>query len=233
MSESLPIVLVPGLGNSPRNHLNILPALWRHGALTIANQTRDDSVAAMAARVLADAPPRFALIGHSLGGYIVLEMMRQAPERIARLALMSTQARTDPPEVTERRKAQIELAKNGNYEEVLDRLWPLLVHASRVDDIELREQVYDARNEAGPEVFVRQQTAIMNRPDARPNLPKIRVPTLVLTGDDDRLISNEQSREMADLIPGAKLVVVPMCGHMPSMEQPEAVIEALDEWLAG
>ena len=102
MAESLPIVIVPGLGSSARTHLDILPGLWRHGPVAVANHTRDDTIAGLAKRVLDEAPSGpFVLIGHSLGGYIVLEMMRQAPQRVAKLLLMNTQARTDPPEVTQ------------------------------------------------------------------------------------------------------------------------------------
>ena len=106
MPEAVPIVLVPGLASSVRLHLDILPTLWRHGSVFVANHTRDDTIAAMAKRALDEAPPGpFALIGHSLGGYIVLDMMRQQPQRIIKLMLMNTQARLDPPEVTARRKA--------------------------------------------------------------------------------------------------------------------------------
>jgi uncharacterized protein YqeY/pimeloyl-ACP methyl ester carboxylesterase len=204
MAESLPIVLVPGLGSSVRTHLDILPALWRHGPIFVADHTRDDTIEALARRVLAEAPaPNFALIGHSLGGYIVLEMMRQAPQRIARLMLMNTQARTDPPEVTERRKATIAMIHQGRYDEAMEANFPMLVHPSRVNDEALRERTRLTRQDTGPAVYLRHQAAIMTRIDQRPYLKDIRVPTLVLSGDQDLLISNEFSREMADAIPAA------------------------------
>ena len=232
MSDLIPIVFVPGLVSSLRSHLPALSDLWRHGSVTVVNQTRDDSIAAMAARILSEAPPRFALIGHSLGGYIALEIMRQAPDRVMRLALMNTQARTDPPEVTERRKSQLAASAAGNFEEAMNTLFALLVHPSRTDDPDLREQLRLSCIDSGAEAFRRQQTAVMGRIDSRPFLPKIQVPTLVLSGDEDRLISNEFSREMAGLIPNATLVIVPHCGHMAPLEQPEAVNAALDDWMA-
>jgi pimeloyl-ACP methyl ester carboxylesterase len=233
MAESSPIVLVPDLGSSARTHLDILPALWRHGPLLVANHARDDSIEALARRVLAEAPaPDFSLIGHSLGGYIVLEIMRQAPQRVKRLMLMNTQARTDPPEVTERRKATIAMIHQGRFEEAMEANFPMLVHPSRVNEKALRERVRLTRQDTGPEVYLRHQAAIMARKDSRPFLKDIRVPTLVLSGDQDLLISNEFSREMADAIPGAVLEIVPQCGHMASMEQPAAVIAAIDRWLA-
>ena len=231
MPDFTPIVFVPGLVSSLRSHLPVLPDLWRHGSVMVANQTEDDSIAAMAARVLHEAPPRFALIGHSLGGYIALEIMRQAPERVTRLALMNTQARTDPPEGTERRRSQLAASAAGNFEAAMNAFFALLVHPSRAEDPALREQLRLACIDTGAETFRRQQTAVMGRIDSRPFLPNISVPTLVLSGDNDRLISNEFSREMAGLIPKATLVIVPQCGHMAPLEQPEAVSAALEDWL--
>ncbi len=233
MTSSLtPIVFVPGVVSSLRSHLPILPGLWRHGSVTVVNQTQDDSIAAMAARVLREAPPTFALLGHSLGGYIVLEIMRQAPERVTRLALLNTQARNDPPEVTERRKSQLAASAAGNFEQAMAAYFALLVHPSRLNDAHLQTEFRLSTQEAGAAAtFRRQQIAVMARIDSRPHLPAIKVPTLVLSGDEDRLISNEYSKEMADLIPNATLVIVPRAGHMAPIEQPEAVTAALDTWL--
>jgi pimeloyl-ACP methyl ester carboxylesterase len=234
MAESRPIVIVPGLGSSARTHLDILPGLWRHGPVVVANHTRDDNIAGMARRVLEEAPPGpIALIGHSLGGYIVLEMMRQQPQRVAKLLLMNTQARLDPPEVTQRRLATIALIRQGQFEEAMEANFPLLVHPSRVDDETLKERMRLTRQDTGPEVYLRHQAAIMSRIDSRPSLKDIRVPTFVVSGDADRLISNEFSREMAELIPRAKLEILAQCGHLSPLEQPEALVEVMDEWLEG
>jgi pimeloyl-ACP methyl ester carboxylesterase len=232
MAESTSTVIVPGLGSSARTHLDILPGLWRHGPVMVASHTRDDTIVAMARRVLEEAPVRpFALIGHSLGGYIVLEMMRQQPQRVAKLLLMNTQARLDPPEVTQRRLATIEMIRQGKFEEAMEANFPMLVHPSRVDDETLKERMRLTRQDTGPEVYLRHQAAIMSRIDSRPSLKDIRVPTLVVSGDADRLISNEYSREMAELIPRAKLEILAQCGHLSPMEQPEALVEVMDEWL--
>jgi pimeloyl-ACP methyl ester carboxylesterase len=119
MTEALPIVLVPGLLISPRLYAEQLPTLWQHGPVTIADPTRDDTMAAIAGRILAHAPPRFALAGLSMGGYICFELARQAPDRVVRLALLDTSARPDTPELTRRRYAQIALARSGRFAEVL------------------------------------------------------------------------------------------------------------------
>jgi pimeloyl-ACP methyl ester carboxylesterase len=231
MDNTMPILLVPGLVSSPRIYAPVLAALWRFGPVTVANHIRDDNMGAIARRILAEAPPRFALAGHSMGGYIAFEIMRQAPERVARLALLNTQARPDAPEATARRRGQIARAESGEFRAVLDELFPGLVHPSRRDDAALRQLVYDMGDDVGPAGFVRQQRAIMNRPDSRPALAWIKCPTLVLSGDEDNTIPNSLSVEMADGIHGAKLVILPTCGHLPQPEQPQATAEALSGWL--
>jgi len=231
MDNSMPILLVPGLVSSPRIFSPVVPALWRFGPVTVANHIRDDNMGAIARRILAEAPPRFALAGHSMGGYIAFEIMRQAPERVAKLALINTQARPDTPEATARRRGMIARARNGEYRGVLDELFPGFVHPSRRDDAGLRQLVYDMGDDVGVEALIRQQTAVMSRPDSRPTLAWIKCPTLVLTGDEDHTIPNSLSVEMADGIPGAKLVILPDCCHLPQPEQPKATADALVEWL--
>ncbi|KJC44957.1 alpha/beta hydrolase [Bradyrhizobium sp. LTSP885] len=231
MDNSMPILLVPGLVSSPRIFAPVIPALWRFGPVTVANHIRDDNMGAIARRILAEAPPRFALAGHSMGGYIAFEIMRQAPERVAKLALINTQARPDTPEASTRRRGMIERARGGDYRGVLDELFPGFVHPSRLADASLRQLVYDMGADVGAEAFIRQQMAVMSRPDSRPTLAWIRCPTLVLTGDEDNTIPNALSSEMANGIPGAKLVILPNCGHLPQPEQPEACADALADWL--
>jgi pimeloyl-ACP methyl ester carboxylesterase len=231
MDNPMPILLVPGLAGSPRIYAPVVPQLWRFGPVTVANHIRDDSLGAIARRILAEAPPRFALAGHSMGGYIAFEIMRQAPARVAKLALINTQARPDTPEASEKRRILIARVRAGNYHEVLDGLFPGFVHPSRHDDPELRKLVHDMGDDIGADAFVRQQTAIMSRTDSRPTLTTINCPTLVLTGDEDNTIPNAMSVEMADRIPGARLVILPHCGHLPQPEQPQATAAALAEWL--
>jgi pimeloyl-ACP methyl ester carboxylesterase len=228
---ALPIVLVPGLLATARLYAEQIPALWRLGAVTVADHTRDDSMAAIAQRILADAPPRFALAGLSMGGYVALEIVRQARERVARLALLDTSARPDPPDVSERRRRQIVLAQDGRFGAVADMQFPLLVHRARLDDERLQTLVRLMADETGVEAFVRQQTAIIGRADSRPDLPGIACPTLVVVGDGDNLIPPEHSAEIADGIPGARLVTVAEYGHLSTLERPAQVTAALTEWL--
>jgi pimeloyl-ACP methyl ester carboxylesterase len=231
MSDPLPIVLVPGLNCSARLYAEQVPLLWDSGPVIIADHRRDDSVGAIAARILAMAPPRFALAGLSMGGYIAFAIVRAAPERVARLALLDTSARPDTPEQTERRHSMIALAESGRFVEVPDLLFPVFVHRNRHGDEALRRIVRIMAEETGPQAFVRQQRAIMTRPDCRPLLKSIRGPTLVLVGDDDALTPPMLSEEIAAGIAGARLVRVPDCGHLSTLERPEAVNRALVEWL--
>jgi len=122
-------------------------------------------------------------------------------------------------------------ARGGEYRAVLDELFPGFVHPSRREDATLRQLVHDMGEDVGAEAFVRQQEAIISRPDSRPVLATIKCPTLVLSGDEDNTIPNALSVEMGDNIHNAKLVILPNCGHLPQVEQPEATAKALVEWL--
>ena len=231
MTEALPIVLVPGLGCSARLYGEQIPYLWRFGPVTIADHTRDDSMAAIARRILAAAPHRFALAGLSMGGYIALEIMWHAPERVAKLALLDTGARAEAPEQTKRRKVAIELAENGRYAEVVDVVFPLYVHRKRHNDAALKQIVRDMAEDMGAEAFLRQQHAIIHRQDARPGLGAIKCPTLVLVGEDDQATPLELSREISASIAGSRLTIIPESGHLSTLEQPDRVTAALIDWM--
>jgi len=229
--DSLPIVLVPGLNCSARLYAGQVPALWRFGPVMVADHTRDPSIAAIAGRILANAPPVFALIGLSLGGYIAFEIMRQAPERVGRLALLDTSARPDTAELTARRQAPMALARAGKLIEVADESFVFFVHPGRHEDVALRDVVRAMAEETGVEAYLRQQQAIIGRPDSRPTLAAIRCPTLMLVGEQDQGTPPELAREIAGGIAGAQLVIVPDCGHLSTLERPRAVTKALVEWM--
>jgi pimeloyl-ACP methyl ester carboxylesterase len=231
-SPNLPIVLVPGLDCSARLYAAQIPALWRFGPVTVATHTRDDSMAAIARRVLIDAPPRFALTGLSMGGYIALEIVRQAASRVDRLALLDTNARDDSPEAQEKRRANIALAESGRFDEAIELVWPLLVHPDRRNDALLKQIHVAMCHDVGAEAYVRQQRAILTRADSRPLLPAIKCPTLVLVGEQDELTPPFLSEEMAAGIAGSRLVKVPRCGHLSTLEQPDTVNAALVEWMS-
>ncbi len=232
MTEPLPTLLVPGLLASARLYAPQLPALWQFGPVMVADHRRDDNIAAIARRILNHAPPRFSLVGLSMGGYIAFELLRQAPARIARVALLDTSARADAAEQTLRRAELIELARSGRFDEIADLAYPGLVHPDRLADQGLRATVRSMAQDTGAEAFIRQQTAIINRCDSRADLAAIGCPTLVLVGDADQLTPPERAREIAAGIRGARLIEVPASGHASTLEQPERVTAALVAWLA-
>src|ERR1700728_2933504 len=220
MSEPLPTLLLPGLLASARLYAPQLPSLWQFGPVMVADHRRDDSSAAIARRILSHAPPRFALVGLSMGGYIAFELLRQAPERVARLALLDTTARADAPEQKLRRGELIGLARAGRFDEIFDLAYPGLVHPDRHADEALRETVRCMAQDTGAEAFIRQQTAIMNRCDSRAGLAAIGCPTLVLVGDADQLTPPARAQEVAAGIRGARMVQVPASGHLSTLEPP-------------
>jgi pimeloyl-ACP methyl ester carboxylesterase len=226
------LVLVPGLLCDA--------ALW-HGQVEdladiaqpwVADVTREDSMTAMARRVLAEAPPgRFALAGLSMGGYVAQAIMREAPERVERVALLDTSAMADTPEQSARRRGLIDLAEKGDFKGVTPRLLPLFVHPDRLSDKNLTDAVMAMTERVGKDAFLRQQRAIMGRPDNRPNLPKIDCPALVLCGRQDQMTPLGWSEEIASLIPGARLAIIEHCGHLTTMERPWETSVALRQWL--
>jgi pimeloyl-ACP methyl ester carboxylesterase len=227
----LPLLLLSGVGCDR--------ALWEHQELHLGrvadihvpDLTGADTVEELARRVLAEAPPRFALAGLSMGGYVALEIMRRAPGRVERLALLDTNAHADPPEVSQRRRVLMSLVEDGQYEEVVDLMYPSVVHPARLDDSGVRDVFGAMALRVGAAAFLRQQTAIIERPDSMPDLPGIECPTLILCGRQDMLSVVDVHADMAEAIPGAKLTVVEDCGHLSTLERPQAVTALLHQWL--
>jgi pimeloyl-ACP methyl ester carboxylesterase len=230
-SAVTPIVLVPGLLGTPELYAAQLPALWRFGPVQVADHRRDDSMAGIARRLLDSAPPRFTLIGLSMGGYLAFEVLRQAPERVRRLALLDTTARPDGPEHLDRRAVDIADVRAGKFEAVAAALFRRWVRPAAWGDAALRRRVLRMARQTGPEAFLRQSAAIMHRPDSRPELAAIACPTLVLVGAEDAVTTPEHAAEIAAGIPAAAHVRVPACGHLSTVEQPRAVTAALVDWL--
>ncbi|MEC8846449.1 MAG: alpha/beta fold hydrolase, partial [Pseudomonadota bacterium] len=185
----------------------------------------------IAGYVLAAAAPRFALAGLSLGGYVALEIMRQAPARVSRLALLDTSARPDDAEKQRRRRGLIELARKGRFKGVTPRLIPSLIGPAAQDDPAVVDTILAMAGRLGRDGFIRQQNAILSRPDSRPDLPTISCPTLVAVGALDQLTPPDLSAEMAAAIPGARLYVFNECGHLPPLERPAETVAVLEDWL--
>ena len=198
----------------------------------VADLTQDDNVDAMAERALALMPHRFALAALSMGGYVALAIMRRAPERVTHLCLMDTQARADTPEQSRSRRIIMGMATSHRFRGVTPRLLPMLLHPDHLADPELCQAVTDMAERVGKDAFLRQQEAIITRPDSRPDLAAITVPTLVAVGSHDALTPPAFSAEMAVLIPGATLQMIDQAGHLPPLEQPTIVTALLRDWLA-
>ena len=196
----------------------------------VADLTQDDSIAAMARRALAKAPERFALAGLSMGGYVALEIMRQAPERVSHLALLDTSAQPDDAERRAKRLAGIESIKLGKFIGVSRGLLASLLAPQHLGT-NLAEEVQAMAERVGQEAYIRQQTAILGRIDSRPSLGAIAVPTLIGVGESDILTPPALARELAAGIAGAELVEFADAAHLPTMENPEAVVAALRMWL--
>lgn len=226
------LVLLPGLLNTRRLFDHQIAALGDLVDVVVPELYRHDSIGAMAEAALAAAPPTFALAGFSMGGYVAFEILRRAAPRVERLALIDTQATPDTPEATKRRRGFIEQTRLGRFHGVQPALLPTFIHPARLKDVRVVQPILDMAQEVGAEGFVREQQAIMGRPDSRPLLVDIDVPTVVIVGRQDQATPLPRSEEMAADIANARLVVIESSGHMTPLERPDEVTNALRRWLS-
>ncbi len=223
------LLLLPGLICDDRLWRDVTAGLGVPAR--VADLTQDDSIAAMAARTLANAPARFALAGLSMGGYVALEIMRQAPERVTHLALLDTSARPDDDARKQTRRSGMAAVREGKFGLVSRAMLPGLLAPAHLESA-LAEEVQAMSERVGPDAYLRQQAAIMGRVDSRPTLAQITVPALVGVGELDKLTPPELAEEIAAGIAGATLVQFAGSGHLSTMENPDAVVAAMKEWLA-
>ncbi len=226
-----PLLLLPGLLCDR--------ALWAHQIENLSDiaepyvpdLTGHDRIGDLADSVLVNAPARFALAGLSMGGYVAFEILRRAPERVTRLCLVDSSARPDTHEQRQRREAMLKLARIGKFRGMSPRLLATQVHPDHVAVPEIGGVVLAMTERVGRDAFCRQQAAILSRPDSRPDLGSIKVPTLVIVGADDGQTPPDRSREIAAAIPDAQLHVLPRCGHLAPLEQPVQVTALMRQWL--
>ena len=232
MSERIPLLLLPGLLCDAALWQNQINTLKMLADCTVADTTRHDTIKAIAQDVLATAPPRFALAGLSMGGYVAFEIMRQAPERVLKLAIFDSSARADTPEQQERRRLLLAMSRAGQFKGVTPRLLPLLIHPDRINDAALTGIIMQMAERVGRDAFHHQQTAILNRADSRALLPDIHCPTIVVGGRQDAITPPDLVQEIASGIAGSRLTIIENCGHLSVLEQPGAVNALMQQWLS-
>lgn len=226
------LVLIPGLAGDAAMWSQQLPALapWQPRVSDV--HMRCEQIATMAQALLREEPGPLLLCGASMGGMVAMEAARQAPGRVRGLALLGTSARPEAEEMRRLRETAIHMFERGRMAEVIEPNVRFAFHPDRHGDTALVGRYLDFVYRAGAAQLARQNRAASARPDAREHLAHLRCPVLVLCGEEDQLTPPECSREIQSLVPGARLRLLPRCGHMLTMEQPEAVNAALREWLA-
>ena len=226
------IMFVPGLLCTGDLFASQIAHLSNKHRCHVADHATSDTLEGIAGSILQKAPGRFALAGLSMGGYIAFEMIRQAPDRITRLALLDANARADRPEQFKQRRVLMQAAQTVGARAVQGMLLRYLIHTDRLHDRELTSRVLLMADGTGVNAFVRQQQAIMGRPDNRPFLAQIKCPAVIVVGEQDALTPVKVSEEMHAALAGSTLAVIPHCGHLSTMEKPDAVNKILDRWLA-
>lgn len=231
MAEKPTLILMPGLLCDA--------ALWEHQKthlsdlcdIKIASFTKGQSIAEFADAVLADAPKRFSLAGLSMGGYVAFEILRRCPERVERLALLDTSPHADTPEQSAFRREMMALVDDQGLDAVMDVFIKKLIATARLEDVDLVKRVRAMAARIGAEAYKRQQTALLARPDSVPGLGEISCPTVVIVGREDSLTPLAIAEKIAADIPTATLIEIEQCGHLATMEQPQALSAVLRYWL--
>jgi pimeloyl-ACP methyl ester carboxylesterase len=231
VAEKIPLVLLPAFMTTRALWVAQVAALSDIASIHVVELSPYDSIDSMAEAVLERAPDHFALAGLSLGGFTAFEIMRRASDRVSRLALVSTGANLDTPERMEARKKQVEAVRAGKFDEVAEGLVKAMQSPTRpfapAAQNTLRQMVW----ETGPECFLRQQNAMVNRPDSRPDLAHIACPTLVVHGRNDQPWPIEGAEEMARSVSHARFVAIDDCGHLSTLDRPAEVTVAMRDWL--
>jgi pimeloyl-ACP methyl ester carboxylesterase len=225
-----PLLLIPGTLNTARIWSAQSTGLAPLAEIHIADITTQDSTAAMAEDALRAMPPRFALAGFSLGGYVALEIMRRAPARVTGLALISTSARPEAQEALAGRQKSIELARR-DFTRLLATMRPFMLAPANLDNLPLNAALDAMMLEVGAEAFARQSQAVMGRADSRALLPTITCPTLLVCGRDDKVTPPRLSEEMAAAVPGAVLELLDQVGHLAPIEAPDRLTHLMTTWL--
>ena len=227
------LVFIPGLLCTGELYAAQIAALGDRVNYQIADHGAYDDIAACAEAILERAPQSFVPVGLSMGGYITFELLRQAPDRVERFVIIDSSSRPDKPEQSGKRLEMIALAQTSGMDAVAEALVPSMLGRSNRKDEYLLAMMRDMSNETGPVRFANQQKLIMSRPDTRPDLASFDQTALVIVGEEDVLTPKDVNEEIADGLPNADLAIILECGHLATIEAPEAVSAALEDFLLG
>ncbi|MEI2687175.1 MAG: alpha/beta hydrolase [Cypionkella sp.] len=233
VSPPEPLVLIPGLMSDARLFLPQIVRLGSGRPLHIALPTTGDTVEQMSDAIQAGLPPRFALLGHGLGGDVALDLIRRAPDRVTRVVLMATDPLAEAPQIAAAREARMVAARSGRLAEAMREEIPPSAIADSPWRDEILALVGDMALGLGEGVFLRQSRALQRRPDQQKTMRRVKLPALVISGDADPLVPMRRQEFTANLMPYGKLSVIADCGHLASLEQPEAVGDAIEAFLNG
>lgn len=227
----IPLVLLPALLCDARLYAPLVTGLSGERPVSVADLTGAAEIGELARRVLDRAPPAFALLGLSMGGYVAFEILRRAPGRVTHLALCCTRAEPDAPAMAAQRRALVERARAEGLAAVARDLAAGWIATAARERPQLIERVAAMAETVGVEGFARQQEAILGRPDSRPGLAQITCPTLVVAGRQDPLTPPAALEAIAAAIQGADLAVLGGCGHLATLERPRTMLDLVRAWL--
>lgn len=231
MSE--PVVLIPGFMADARSFMPQIARLGADRPVVLLGPGLGDTVEKIAADVVPKLPPRFALVGHGLGGNLAIEILRKRPEAVSRVALIATDPLPETPQLAAEQEALLVAAKTGNLAACMAQMLPL----SALHDAPWRDEVValvmDMAETLGPEQFQRHLRVLQRRPDQQKTLRKVHVPTMIIAGESDTLVPRRRAEFLAAMMPQGCLEVIAEAGHLPQLEQPEAVTKVLDTFLSG
>lgn len=228
-----PILFVPGFMCDARAFLPQMVHLgWKHPVMVFV-PGMEETVEKLSERLLATAPPRFVLVGHGLGGDVAIDVLRRAPDRVLRVVLISTDPLAEPPRAAAAREARIVAAKSGRLVQAVGEDYPDAAFADTEWRDEVRALLVDMALQLGEGIFIRQSRALQRRPDQSKTLRRALMPALILAGSEDGLVPVRRQEVLAGLLPHGRLTIVPNAGNLPMLEQPEAVTQALQDFLDG
>ena len=228
-----PLVLIPGFMADARSFMPQLARLGADRPVILLGPGLGDTLEKIATEIAPHLPPRFAVVAHGLGGNIAIELFRKRPEAVTRIALISTDPLPDSPQVAVDREALLIAAKTGHLQACMAQMLPeTALHDAPWRD-EVMALVMDMAENLGPIQFRRHLRVLQRRPDQQKTLRKVHVPTMIIAGESDTLIPRRRAEFLAAMMPQGCLEIIAEAGHLPQLEQPEAVTKLLQTFLAG